>query len=157
MGCHLWHVEFNKNLFWILNYSKWSGITVTEIHHGSLIYTTQKWVNMDMNIIVFMFYKFGHRSTDEWSSVQRSRIQYSSVQDNILYYTLLLFIVLYYIVLYYCIGLHYTMLYSLCCTELSTRGWNRNYFTIDSFWNRTIIVFIPFHCSDQQNKVLNRF
>ena len=42
------------------------------------------------------------------------------------------------------------------------RGWNNQGLEPKSFpnhfvLNRTTIYFVPFHCSDQQNKVLNRF
>jgi hypothetical protein len=32
---------------------------VKELHHGSLIGTTQKCIIMDMNVILLMFHKFG--------------------------------------------------------------------------------------------------
>lgn len=47
-----WHIEFENYFgYWIISSNR---IVVKEFHRSSLIYTTQKYIIMDMNVILFM-------------------------------------------------------------------------------------------------------
>jgi hypothetical protein len=59
-GCECFLKALYTVIYWLLNYSKLSGFTpdnrftAMEIHHRSLMCTTQKCIIMDMIVILFM-------------------------------------------------------------------------------------------------------